>query len=304
MLFSSLGGASAVRYLIFQLEEGSIKGTPHYQGFIQLDKQCKLRSLQNKLKRCMYINYSINPEAAIEYCQKSEGRVAGPWEHGTFIKKGARVDLSRVVSLVHEGASLKTVAANCSEQFIKYHRGIEALIKIVDDRKRSWMTNLHIYWGVSGSGKSHTAHVEAGRDAFYLPVPSKLTDKIWWNGYTGQSSIIIEDFYGTIDLPYMLKLCDKYPMQVEVKGGMVEMLARDVYITSNKPWKDWYGTAFYNCPEWEKAFERRVTSNTHFVNAYNAPVEVEELPDIPLPLTRQNAMLDWTTYLGDPTVIE
>lgn len=38
----------------------------------------------------------------------------------------------------------------------------------------------------------------------------------------------------------MLKMLDKYPIMVDIKGGRVPFLFSKIYITSNVDPKDWY----------------------------------------------------------------
>lgn len=58
----------------------------------------------------------------------------------------------------------------------------------------------------------------------------------WWDGYNGQSVVIIDDFrYASVGdvggLSYLLRLLDRYDSKVEIKGGCRAFLAEHVIIT-------------------------------------------------------------------------
>lgn len=96
-----------------------------------------------------------------------------------------------------------------------------------------------VLYGESGTGKSWTADAMAP-DAFRLPPQQSHSGTGWWDGYDGESDIIIDEFYGQLRWSFMLQLLDRYPLRVESKGGSVNFVGRRLIFTSNKaPW-DWY----------------------------------------------------------------
>lgn len=85
----------------------------------------------------------------------------------------------------------------------------------------------------------------------------------WWDGYTGQSTVIVDDFYGWIPLDDFLRITDRYPLLAEIKGSVAQFTARTIIFTSNIPWLQWYKTWH---PEHIAAFDRRVDEEYHFTN--------------------------------------
>lgn len=47
------------------------------------------------------------------------------------------------------------------------------------------------YWGVSGSGKTHTAVEELGEDYY-----DKIAMNKWWDGYKQEKNVLIDEFRG------------------------------------------------------------------------------------------------------------
>lgn len=105
-------------------------------------------------------------------------------------------------------------------------------------RDQNEAPEIEIFWGPSGSGKTRRA-VEENPGAYILTKPRDKSS-LWWNGYNGQSTVIIDEFYGWIQYDFLLRLLDRYPLRVEIKGGAVNMAATKFVITSNKPWREWY----------------------------------------------------------------
>jgi len=108
-----------------------------------------------------------------------------------------------------------------------------------------------------------------------LMVPSKKGDAVWWEGYTGQRVVIIDDFYGNLDIDTFKRIIDRYPLKVNVKNGSAQFLAERVYITSNTGWRNWWPTDLLSNKNNEPAILRRITVEKNFINVYqpaNPPV--------------------------------
>lgn len=92
-----------------------------------------------------------------------------------------------------------------------------------------------MFWGPTGTGKTHRAWAEAG-DSCYI----KTSSNKWWDGYRGETNVIIDEFDGQIGITHLLRWLDKYPCRVEIKGGSLPLRASKFWITSNKPIELWY----------------------------------------------------------------
>lgn len=158
-------------------------------------------------------------------------------------------------NIFENGYDEKRIANEYPRAFIMYWRGLRQFANALSSStKRHWKTTVHVYVGEPGTGKSKYASERGGDRSYYKPRG------IWWDGYAGESTIIIDDFYGWIKYDEMLRLCDEYPHKVEIKGGYVEFIAKDIYITSNKYIKEWYKFNYFN----ENALLRRVNEYKEF----------------------------------------
>ena len=92
----------------------------------------------------------------------------------------------------------------------------------------------------------------------YVWKPSVTTK--WFDGYMGQSVILIEEFSGQVNIEFMLGLLDCYTQMVEVKGGSTYLNAKTIYITSNVEPSDWYKNILTGNDELRPAHRRALHS--------------------------------------------
>jgi len=149
---------------------------------------------------------------------------------------------------------MSAVADEHFSSFIRFQRGIQSY-RFVKDQARDFPTEVHVYWGATGTGKTKKVFDE-NSDVWVH------AEGMWFDGYEGQESVLFDDFHGGVfKLPYLLKLLDRYPMRVPIKGGFVQWKPRRIYITSNLDPKMWFMSAH---TEHVAALERRFTTVTLF----------------------------------------
>lgn len=82
------------------------------------------------------------------------------------------------------------------------------------------------------SRKSHKSFENFDPSRMYL----YKDDNGWWEGYTGQEIVIINDFRGAIPYDEMLKIIDKWPHNVRRRGREpAPFIAKTFIITSSVP---------------------------------------------------------------------
>lgn len=225
-------------------------GTPHLQGRITFKRPYRLTALK-KLAPKWHWEPTLNAQDSL-YVMKADSEVIWNVDHR---QQGHCSDLAAAVEAVKNGG-LKRAAQDHPETFVKYHRGLAALRDQYDE-PRDFAPEVHVRWGEPGSGK--TRHVYENHPAGQ--IWSKPAGD-WFDGYEGQEVALFDDFYGGVKYHEMLKLLDRYPMRVPVKGGFVQWRPRYIYITSNVPPEQWYP----NIND-KRALMRRLTTTTQVGDA-------------------------------------
>ncbi|AGL09969.1 relicase [Bat associated circovirus 1] len=236
-------------YAIVGKEKGE-NGTPHLQGFVNLKKKMRFNPFKAALGGRAHIEQARGTDLDNKrYCSKGGDLLLEVGEPG---KQGKRSDLKEAVTLLNSGANMTAVARAYPEVFIRYGRGLrDYVITAGLSQQRAWKTEVHVIVGVPGVGKSR--HVSEQHSDIYWKPRGK-----WWDGYCNQEVVCLDDYYGWIPYDDLLRLCDRYPLRVETKGGTVSFVAKKIYITSNKQIKDWYN--FEELKVDPRALYRRVTS--------------------------------------------
>ncbi len=229
--------AHRLRYAVFQEEKG--EKNSHYQGYLELNTNARMKWISEALGGHCHLEPRRGTRAqARDYCMKADTRVRGPWEHGTWKAggSGARADLLEVSDMVQAGCQIAEISREFPIQFIKYHRGISKLIHLnIEVRTVAPMVTL--CFGKTGTGKTRYAYDT------YPKLYSKPCDNKWFDGYSGQKCLLLDDFAGAaskVSLNYTLQLLDKYPIQVEVKGDYTHLQATDIVLTTNLHPATWY----------------------------------------------------------------
>ncbi len=230
-------------YLIVGREICPETGKIHFQCYGELKTRSTLEQLKKKLGTETHIEKRMgSAQQAIVYCMK-EGDFS---EKGQPKKQGERTDLATVCQMISTH-SIGEVAQKHAEMFVKYHKGLIALreLSVYSERKKTLReVNVWFIHGETGSGK--TSYVwKFEHESLYILSPASRGGTLWFNGYDGESALLIDDYVPyTIEANILLRMCDRYPLQVQVKGGMVWANWSKVYITSNKTFRDCFANTY------------------------------------------------------------
>ncbi len=212
-----------VQWVIWQKERGD-NGTVHLQGYVQFLSQKRLSTLKRLSRRAHWERRRGTHAQAKAYCPKEETRMAGPFEKGEeqLTYQGKRKDILDLKRALDAGKSEYEIAQDDElyGYWVRHYKTVERYKMLCVESRRTWQTVTSVYWGEPGVGKSRRALDEGGADAYWLPKPTGSS--VWWNGYCGQEVVVIDEFYGWISRDMMCRLCDRYPLYVETKGGAVQ----------------------------------------------------------------------------------
>lgn len=247
-----------VAYLYGQAEEGET-GYKHWQFLAYFARKVTC----TKAKTLFPVSAHIEPTRssfAESYVRKEETKIPGSeFELGRkAFKRNSDTDWNDVWENAKKG-KMEEIPADVRV------RCYNTLTKIQKDYQQPVLRDIqqvNVYWGVTGSGKTHRVFEEIG-SSFYI----KSSTTKWFDGYNGQEDIVIDEFSGVIDIVHLLKWLDRYPCAVEVKGSQVYLNTKRWWITSNINPQDWYNKEGVTS-EQRAALRRRLTNVVHFNNAY------------------------------------
>ena len=210
------------KYMLFGKEICST-GKEHLQGFMIFNSNKSLKGLKKELfpwsphLERSYAGAVVN----IRYCKK-DGNIW--YEDGDPPKgQGLRVDLKMIKQRMEAGATVSEMIDDGMINNFQQIQLAEKLNKYVKFKR----TKPVVVWihGPTGCGKTRFVHDN------YSDVYVAMNNK-WWDGYENQSVILIDDLRAE-DYPfnYLLRLLDAYQLQLEVKGGSVQLRNKMFIIT-------------------------------------------------------------------------
>lgn len=225
------------KYVVFQKESGA-EGTTHYQGYVVFGQAQRLSHCKKLNARAHWEVRRGSHEQAKEYCMKEDTRVEPPVELGEEPRPGTRTDIAKLVELSKDlNNSVKDIIELCPIEFTKYHKAVLAIRSAVVPI-RQWKTEIYWFWGPTGTGKSKKAF-EMTTD----PYVHNMSSGKWFCGYNGQEDVIFDDMRkDTFKYHELLRLFDRYQMQVEVKGGSVNWCPKRIIVTTCQPPERMYDT--------------------------------------------------------------
>jgi hypothetical protein len=241
-----------IKYLIYGKEKGE-QETPHLQGYISFTKRKTFNVVKRLISERAHLETAKgSPIQNKEYCSKEKDYQ----EFGTLpAGQGARTDLVQVAKACQDGASFKEIAQNFPSAALRYSTGIIRL-KQVHQKGRTGPAELWCLWGKTGTGKTRRVWEFADYDMLWVHPGDR-----WFDGYDGQPAVLFDDFDGGwFKLTYLLKLIDRYPFTVPVKGAYVNWAPKVIYFTSNHHPKEWYPQAK---EEHQRALLRRFNEYGH-----------------------------------------
>lgn len=256
--FKSIGKWKGVKYLVVGKEVGE-NGTPHLQGYVEWKSTKLWTTVHNKLPRAHWEGKSnlSTPKQAAEYCKK-DGKF---FEYGELSNQGERSDLNKIRDLIREGVIMEEIATENFSDFCRYHKAWEKYQNLLQ-KPRTQGSKIFWSFGESGTGKTQFAVSNNSENSMFIKDGT-----MWWDGYTQQDKIIIDDFDGKWPYRDFLRLLDPRGLayQGQVKGSFVNINSKEIYITCEHPPSHfWWGNEL-------KQVTRRIYGSggkilRHFIN--------------------------------------
>lgn len=275
-----------VAYCVWQKERGE-NGTPHLQGYVVFTNPRTLAGLKKVATTAHWEPRRGTHAQALAYSTKEDTRILGPWTIGVepVDEPGKRTDLDALKEALDAGTSLEKIASEQFSTMAKYSRWAREYRLLTGKHIRSWLTYTTVYWGPPGTGKTRRVLAEAGPTAYWMKKPGQ-GQSLFFDGYDGEEDVVIDEFYGWIPHDLLCRMCDRYPLKVDTKGGVVEFAPKRIWITSNKRPQDWYPKVGLG------AMERRLSGDLGKVIFMGEDDRVERLAEMGIHLGNQEDDLE------------
>lgn len=267
--------AKDVVYVVWQVEKGE-SGTEHLQGYLVTKENPKSKAgftvkwCKDNLSGKAHFEVRAGTHAqARDYCKKDDTRRQvtirnalgqpahgasfdgsfGPWELGQWKdqettraevgERAKKVSLLDVKASIDAGATDAMLWDKHFSAMTRHSASFKAyqLTKQVGERRQPYII---LYWGEPGCGKSMKAKEVADKNGGAFWYSSYASN--WWDGYnpSQHNVVVLDDFKGNIPHKMLLRMLDRYPLQVEVKGSTVAFNPAIIILTSNDPPNQWY----------------------------------------------------------------
>lgn len=163
-------------------------------------------------------------KSAVEYCHKESTRVAAPKEYGSIPLSG---DAESVISKL-KNRNVRDLL----EEDPKLWRSVRMLkeAKRAILAPRDFETEGLFLTGPTGTGKSRLARLIAS----FIGESCWVSDGTlqWFDPYQGEDVCICDDVTN-IETRLALRMCDRYPLEVPIKGSFMTFCPKLVLFTSN-----------------------------------------------------------------------
>lgn len=309
-----------ITYICVGDEVAATTGMIHWQGFTQTAKGQRITAMQKvfggvakkdkKAKKktpnwawfwAVRMPNATNTEAR-DYCKKEnwldeKAGTTGPGFHewGVFSAgvQGRRNDIHGTADIILEGGGItELIDGGCAEYLIKHRPGILGLIADILERKlpNRMPVETHFYWGEeTGCGKTWAA-TTFDEDKHTFLIHAEDLGKGWWDGYTGQRTVVIDDWHpGLVKLSSMIKYMGDEKKRLAIKTSHTWAQYTTLIITSNTTYPEDIYTKIRQSRR--ETFFRRVDIVKHFNTPWveSTPTVVMSETDEPTEAERAEA---------------
>lgn len=269
---------------VYSEEAGSTTGYRHYQAFAYWEGK-----ITGSRVRALFGDTHAEPAgkpaiACAAYCSKDRTHLSGPYWLGDYESvpgmmpteaQTERKDRFRDAQQhIAEGWRYEDFINNAEwmRWGLNHKNAIQDLIAAhayatCGTHMRDTISVDYIY-GPSETGKSFSTYETYGFRDIFVPDPSNTSFP--FEGYQGQPVILLEEFRSSFKFDYMLKVLDRYPLLLNIKGSHTYACWTKVVITSNITLDEQYP----NLSERREPFYRRLNRGIVF----EKPNQETEIP--------------------------
>lgn len=273
-------------YLVYGEETAPTTGTPHLQGYVELNKRMTINALRKQIPNAHLEKRCGTAQQASAYCKK-DGNYT---ERGTLSQQGKRVDIEKLHADIKAGASDQELWANHFTLMLRYHKSVSQFRSVLnaptfaasyslDDFKTAptleW-NKANIVWGPSDSGKTTFALAH-----FKNPLLVSHMDDLQTFDSNNHDGIVFDDMdFNHIPRTAQIHLVDtaiSRSIHIRYKTALIPAGTKRIFTT--------------NVPDGEclllsdKAIRRRCNI-VHFTELHKKPISPPYIRAVPKAISR------------------
>lgn len=248
------------KWLIFGRETCPTTQRKHLQGACVFGTQVSLAQIKKMpgLEKAHIEVMRGSPHDSLVYCSKEDPEY---YEYGCSPTPGKRNDLHDTIAELKKGRSIKDIVfdenVNFAATYCRFPKGlsnISHLLRSTQEREPPFVLWLY---GSTGTGKTRGGHELAQHlgcsDSLWITNSSLQ----WFDGYDGDTVALLDDYRtGHCKFPFLLRLLDRYVLDVPFKGGFVRWVPKLIIVTAPREPRSMWDL---RCDEDLKQLERRIT---------------------------------------------
>lgn len=229
------------KWLVCGEEVAPTTGTPHLQLVVYFAEAKTLSAAVKHLTAngrfpSGHMEPTASIPASITYCRKDgkyfeTGSVPDTTEHVKSSRETEAVELIRA-------GGVNKVAKDAPHLLIAFGNRLQVAAGFLQT-DRTWKPLVINLTGRTGTGKTMLAN--SIQTLLGLPLYTAGRRSEFMEGYDNEPIVLVDDFRGSwAPLNEMLRLLDRYPYRVEVKGGSRKWNPSVIIITSPHPIESYY----------------------------------------------------------------
>lgn len=235
-----------VRFVIGQIEKAPSSGRLHIQFYVGLHRKIRLATIRKYFvgdRKCCFnaVKCRGTHGQNVAYVTKESTRheklpVIGDTNiTGKDLEEGGKVGkIAQLIQLAQD-SGIRTALEQLPVTGLQNIRNLQTFIQYTQPSRAAVRANLFLQ-GPPRCGKTRFAYALSGNKLYAKP-----RDK-WFCGYQGERIILWDEIQTLgISTDLLLRATDRYPLNVEVKGGNRSLASRINIFTSNYP----FGEAIY-----------------------------------------------------------
>lgn len=247
---------------IGQLEKGEETGYEHWQVYVENKTQIRFSTLKSKFPTGHFEVRRGSKESCYDYVTKDDTALGVRIQNGEIDvkekKRGRAEELDRLRTLLLGGKPLGEIILEeqSSANHLTYLRELDYQMKRRQAKGKLRDVEVSYIFGATGVGKTRMVYDLYADRPEELNVVGNYAHP--FDSYDAEECLVLDEFAGQLDFEYLLKLLDRYPIELRARYRDKTAVFTKVFILSNVPLSHCYPDVMKMRPRQWDALLRRI----------------------------------------------